>query len=217
MFTGLVLGLGEIIQVSSSGSEARLCIAPKFPLHNLVKGESIAVNGACLSVETFTSSSFTVYASQETMRLTTLNSLSKGSLVNLERALALGDRLGGHMVSGHVDAVACIEKISPAGDSKQVALSFPEKFAKQVIAKGSVTLEGISLTINSCQGNVFEVNIIPETQKSTTVQFWQQGQKLNFETDIIGKYVEKMLTGYMPQNLAPESKITLDFLSKNGF
>ncbi len=216
MFTGLVLGMGEILSISQSGAQARLSIRPQFNIANIVQGESIAINGACLSVESFENNDFSVYASAETMNLTNLCFLKKNSIVNLERALSVGSRLGGHMVSGHVDGLGIISEIKQAGQSKQVQITYPAHFKNQLISKGSVALDGISLTINLCTDTFFEVNIIPETQKSTTVQFWQKGQKLNLETDIIGKYVEKMLAGYLIKN-QQESNITFDFLRENGF
>ena len=217
MFTGLVLGVGTIQHVASLGSESRLTIHPHFPLETLVKGESIAVNGTCLSVETFDNKGFTAYASQETMRLTTLGTLRVGSKVNLERALALGDRLGGHIVSGHVDGIATITGITKAGSSRIIRLSFPEHFARHIIPKGSITLDGVSLTVNACGTDFLEVNVIPETQSTTTVGDWETGRQLNFETDIIGKYVERMLHPYTPQGNAAPSGVTFDFLRDNGF
>lgn len=207
--------MGEVSRIVPGNGESRLTITTLFPPPAWVQGESIAVNGACLSVETFDKNAFTAYASQETLRLTNLGSLQPGRRVNLERALALGDRLGGHLVSGHVDGLAVIENIADAGASKLIRVRFPEEFAAQVIPKGSVTLDGISLTVNACGNDFIEVNVIPETQTATTVGAWKTGRKLNFETDVLGKYVERML-GLRRQE-APESRLTLDFLRDNGF
>lgn len=215
MFTGLILGMGEVIRVAPGTGESRFGFRPLFPLSDWVKGESIAVNGVCLSVETFDKASFTAYASQETLRLSNLGELRQGSKVNLERALSLGDRLGGHMVSGHADGIAVVESIQDAGSSKRIRVSFPEQFASQVIPKGSVALDGISLTINACGPDFLEVNVIPETQETTTIGSWTTGRKLNFETDMIGKYVERMLSAW--KAAAPESRLTMDFLRENGF
>ena len=218
MFTGLVLGIGEVVRIQPQGEEARLTVRPHTAVTDWVKGESIAVNGACLSVETFDSHSFSAYASQETMRLTNLHSLAPGKRVNLERALRLADRLGGHLVSGHVDAQATLEAITPCGLSKVFRFRFPGHLAGQVIAKGSVALDGISLTVNTCGIDFFEVNVIPETLGSTTAGQWQTGQQVNFETDIIGKYVERMLhvRGASGQD-TPKNSLTLDFLREHGF
>ncbi len=214
MFTGLVLGMGELTRLVPGAGESRFTIRTLFPAPAWVKGESICVNGVCLSVETFTSEAFTAYASAETLGISTLGSLRTGGRVNLERALAMGDRLGGHMVSGHVDAVATVESINPAGSSLRIRVAFPEEFSPQVIPKGSVALDGVSLTINECGTGFLEVNVIPETQGSTTIQQWKPGTRINFETDLIGKYVQRML-GW--QNTAPKSRLTMDFLRENGF
>lgn len=207
--------MGEISRITPASNESRFTIRTLFPAPEWVKGESIAVNGVCLSVETFDKESFTAYASAETLGISALDGLRRGSKVNLERALAMGDRLGGHMVSGHVDAVATVESMTPAGSSLRVRVAFPEEFSSQVIAKGSVALDGISLTINACGQGFLEVNIIPETQQSTTISQWQPGRRINFETDLIGKYVQQMLGAW--QTKAPESKLSMDFLRENGF
>lgn len=218
MFTGLVECTGTILAAENRGKEIRLRICPAT-MRDFVLGESIAVNGTCLTVETFGEDWFTAYASAETMRVTSLGQLGTGSLVNLERALALGDRLGGHLVSGHVDCIATIAAISPVGESKKYRIEFPKDFGKQVIAKGSVALDGISLTVNECGANWLEVNIIPETQKVTTISQWETGRKINMETDLIGKYVERMVAPWTQggESSAPASNITEEFLRKNGF
>ena len=119
------------------------------------------------------------------------------------------------MVSGHVDAVAVVETVTPAGSSLRVKVSFPEEFSTHVIPKGSVTLDGVSLTVNDCGEGYLEVNVIPETQQTTTICEWQNGRRINFETDLIGKYVQRMLGAW--QNAAPKSSLTMDFLRENGF
>ena len=135
MFTGIIQGQGEIVGLRRSGQECRMEVRPLFPLENIVDGESIAHNGACLSVERHSGSTFTVYASGESLSRTTLGDLRKGDLVNLERALALGDRLGGHLVSGHVDCVATVRSVEQAGSSLRCTLAFPPAFAAEVIEK----------------------------------------------------------------------------------
>lgn len=225
MFTGLVLGQGEIRAVQGMGKETRLTVRPLCPLADFVLGESIAVNGVCLTVETFGQDWFSVYASAESMRLTNLGDLRTGSLVNLERALAVGDRLGGHIVSGHVDCVAQVVSVRPAGLSKIYRLAFPAGFGPQIIAKGSVALDGISLTVNDCGPDFLEVNIIPETQKVTTIAAWTPGYRVNLETDVIGKYVQRMLGAWQGTPAAQGTQgagsasgvITEEFLRKHGF
>ncbi|MGE4504913.1 MAG: riboflavin synthase [Desulfovibrionaceae bacterium] len=221
MFTGLVNGKGEVRGVEPRGKETRLTVAALFDLPDITPGESIAVNGACLTVETFGRNLFTAYASAETMRVTNLGGLKAGSRVNLERALALGDRLGGHLVSGHVDCLAEVRGVEPAGESRVYTLGFPASFGPLVVEKGSVALDGISLTVNRCGADWLSVNIIPATQRETTIAGWQPGYRANMEMDIIGRYVQRMLAPHLggeggAQGAGPVG-IDLDFLKRNGF
>ncbi len=218
MFTGLIQGQGKITDLNRSGAEARLTIAPQFMLEHIMDGESIAVNGACLSVEHHSDHDFAAYASAETLSRTTLGSLAVGDMVNLERALAVGDRLGGHLVSGHVATTARVESVRTRGPSLVCRLRFASEYAAQVIPKGSVTLDGISLTINDCGKDFLEVNIIPDTQKRTTMRAWKQGVAVNMETDLIGKYVCNVL-GALQNTRArgAASAITRSMLQENGF
>lgn len=219
MFTGLVQGMGRVESVEARGGETRLRIRALFTLAHIVLGESIAVNGTCLTVETFGEGWFTAYASAETLRHTNLGALKSGSAVNLERALALGDRLGGHMVSGHVDCQATVRDIRPAGESRVYTLAFPTEFGEMVVPKGSVTLDGISLTVNECGPDFLSVNIIPATQRETSISGWAPGTSVNMETDLIGKYVRHMLGPWLAAkgSAAPTSKLSMDFLREHGF
>jgi len=218
MFTGLVECTGHVTAAENRGAETRLRVSPAT-MRDFVMGESIAVNGACLTVESFGADWFSVYASAETMSRTSLGRLRPGSLVNLERALALGDRLGGHLVSGHVDCIATVASVSPAGESKAYRLTYPAEYGAQVIEKGSVALEGISLTVNACGSDWLEVNIIPETQRVTTIAHWAPGARVNMETDLIGKYVQRMVAPWTQTAApaAPKSDLTEEFLRKHGF
>ena len=230
MFTGIIHGQGEVTALQSLGKETRLTLHARYALDHIQKGESIAVNGVCLTVESFGERVFTAYASSETMSRTNLGALRVGSLANMERALAVGDRFGGHMVSGHVDCLAKVEGISHAGQSRCIRLSFPAAYASEVVPKGSITLDGVSLTVNSCGSDYLEVNVIPETFRVTTVEHWTKGQGVNMETDIIGKYVRHMLGPYLPgaaarqgstsaavHDAAPLSGIDEHFLKQHGF
>ncbi|NDV20772.1 riboflavin synthase [Pseudodesulfovibrio sp. JC047] len=219
MFTGLVLGMGRIEAADNRGTETRFRIKAMFDLRDIEAGESIAVNGVCLTVEIFGDNWFTCYASGETLSVTSLGGLKIGSTVNLERALAMGDRFGGHIVSGHVDCLAHVAEIRPSGQSKIYKLSFDAAHGKYVIPKGSITLDGISLTVNDCAPTWLEVNIIPETQKVTTIAGWIPGTVVNMETDVIGKYVERMVTPWVGETAKDTSKtgITMEYLRKNGF
>jgi len=219
MFTGLVQGMGRVENAEARGGETRLKIRALFDLPTIVLGESIAINGTCLTVETFGTNWFTVYASAETLRHTNLGALKTGSAVNLERALALGDRLGGHLVSGHIDCQATVANIKPAGESRIYTLTFPAEFGSLVVPKGSVALDGISLTVNECGPDFLSVNIIPATQQETTISGWTPGTSVNMETDLIGKYVRNMLGPWLGQasSAAPASKLSMDFLKEHGF
>lgn len=228
MFTGLVQGTGRIARLENLGGQTRLTVEPQFDITNIVLGESIAVNGVCLTVEraentpTGRGAKFSAYASAETLGATTLGSLKPGSTVNLERALALGDRLGGHLVSGHVDCIATVASIEKAGESSVFRLEYPAAYGSQVVAKGSVTLDGVSLTVNRCGPNFLTVNIIPATMAETTIAQWRTGSAVNMETDLIGKYVERMLKAWSgqdnePDNSSDSGSISMDFLRKHGF
>jgi len=218
MFTGLVMGMGRIDSADNRGAETRFRITPLFDLPDIESGESIAVNGACLTVETFGDGWFTCYASGETLSVTSLGGLRVGSEANLERAMAMGDRFGGHIVSGHVDCLAEVAEVRPAGESKIYRLSFDAANGRYVIPKGSVALDGISLTVNDCAPTWLEVNVIPETQKATTISGWTPGRKVNMETDIIGKYVERMVAPWTGGDTAGEkSGITMKYLREHGF
>ncbi len=230
MFTGLIQGQGTLRTVQQQGQDMRLHIETHFSLDALQLGESIAVNGVCLTVESGNTHAFSAYVSAESLAHTNLRVLRQGSLVNLERALAVGDRLGGHIVSGHVDCVAHVADIKPAGQSRCITLHFPAKYSPEVITKGSVTLDGISLTINACgllstdtDAQAFlEVNVIPETWEVTTVGQWKVGTQVNLETDIIGKYVRHMLGPFHANHeksfaQKQESAITENLLQQHGF
>ncbi len=219
MFTGLVMGMGRIEAADNRGDETRFRIRALFTLSDITLGESIAVNGVCLTVETFGDNWFTAYASRETMSVTSLGELKVGKEANLERAMAMGDRFGGHIVSGHVDALATVAEVRPAGESNIYKLKFDATHGKYVIPKGSVALDGISLTINACGADWLEVNIIPETQKATTISNWTPGRNVNMETDVIGKYVERMVAPWTGQSGENEKKsgITMEYLRKHGF
>lgn len=218
MFTGIIQGLGRIAAMERRGGETRFTVRPDFALTDYALGESIAVNGVCLTVETYGAGWFTAYASQETMSVTNLIDLRVSSTVNLERALAMGDRLGGHIVSGHVDCLAEVQAIRQAGQSRIFRLAFPAEHSSVVIPKGSVALDGISLTVNDCGQGYLEVNIIPATQRETTISGWEQGRRVNMETDVIGKYVQRMLGPWNRGRAeAASSAITPDFLKEHGF
>lgn len=211
MFTGIIQGLGEIEAAQRSNQERRLRIRPLFAMNEIEDGESIAVNGVCLSVEKHETGAFSAYASAETITRSTLGNLQAGTKVNLEQALKIGQRLGGHIVSGHIDCVATVASLAKIGQSLRIRLNFPRVFSPQVISKGSVALDGISLTVNDCGAGYLEVNIIPDSQKRTNIYLWRAGTKINMETDIIGKYVQSLLRPW------EQGQSKRDFLAANGF
>ena len=224
MFTGIIQCTGILSGVVRTGDERRFTIRPAVPFSGVQDGESIAHNGVCLSVESHTAEDYVVYASAETVNRSTLGSLSTGDEVNLERALALGDRLGGHLVSGHVDCVARVRRIISAGSSVRVELSYPSAYAPEVISKGSVCLDGISLTINDCGRDSLQVNVIPDTQKRTAMRHWRPGTAVNMETDVIGKYVRRLFqcgvvrdSGMAGSSAGNGPAISHEFLRQNGF
>lgn len=215
MFTGLIEGIGEVVSVRRLGGDLRLGIRPGFAFPNPVIGESVAVNGTCLTVETAENGILSFYASEETLACSNISLLANKSKVNMERALALGSRLGGHLVSGHVDTMGTVLSIQNIGQSRAVSIHFPDEWAKYIIPKGSVALDGISLTVNTCDFDFLTVNVIPETWKATTVANWSVGQKINIETDMIGKYI--LRSQFIENNKPKKSAIDEDFLRENGF
>lgn len=218
MFTGLVEGQGRIESMEKRGGDLLFRFHPLFVWDAPEIGESVACNGVCLTMETWLAAgpSFTAFASAETLSCSNLGGLSVGGLVNMERAMAMGDRFGGHIVSGHVDTVARVESVRPVGQSRCVRLVFEAGWSSQIVPKGSVTLDGISLTVNDCGPGFLEVNIIPETWRVTTVANWRAGTAVNLETDVIGKYVKHLMQPYSGTR-APEERVTMDFLRRNGF
>jgi len=196
MFTGLVEGIGHISAVIKKSSDIHLGIKPScFSAAQCVIGESIAVNGICLTVAEIKGDSFFVDASSETIATTTLKNTAAGKKVNLERALRLSDRLGGHIVSGHVDGVGFLVKKESSGRSFLLRFDVSSSLRRYVIEKGSVAVDGVSLTVVRCYPSSFEVNIIPLTGQETTLLDLHNGDYVNIETDIIGKYVEQLLCG----------------------
>lgn len=194
MFTGIIEDIGEVRNASFFGGDGLFNISVnRIDVDELVAGESISVNGVCLTVTKKGKSDFTVDISRETLSKTNLSSFSTGSRVNLERSLKAGDRMGGHIVTGHVDGVATVDSITRVGDSMEFWFLLPESLAKYMIQKGSVAVDGVSLTVNNVEGNRFSVNIIPHTQKETVFSDYSTGDRVNIECDIIGKYVEKFV------------------------
>ncbi|OIP45616.1 MAG: riboflavin synthase [Deltaproteobacteria bacterium CG_4_10_14_3_um_filter_60_8] len=216
MFTGIILGKGRIAEKRPAGGGMLFAIVSDFEFTEPAEGESIAVNGVCLTAKTIAGRHFTVDVSPETLTRTNLGGLACGALVNLERALRLADRLGGHLVSGHVDATVRVLERRPVGDYVLFTFALPAGLGRYVIEKGSIAIDGISLTVNRCDAVSFSVSIIPHTLVVTTLGNRQAGDLVNIEVDLIGKYVEKLLSVPLPGD-ADGSRITPAFLAEHGF
>jgi riboflavin synthase len=191
MFTGLIEGIGRIKSVTKTGREMNLTIMPLFDMADSNIGDSISVDGVCLTITAFKDKILSMYASEETVSRSTMGRLREGDEVNLERALSFAGRLGGHMVSGHVDGVGRIIRKEQVQRSWLMRINIDKGMSRYVIEKGSIAVDGISLTVNSCKDDFFEVNIIPETAIITTILKKNVGDQVNIETDLIAKYVEK--------------------------
>jgi len=213
MFTGIVQGLGKVTELTPLAGEFRLAVRPEFDWDGpLVLGESIAVSGACLTVTGIDRQTFTAHVSAETVSRTALRTLQPGHRVNLERALKLSDRLGGHLVSGHVDGVGRILGMSRKDGSLILTVGLDAALMPFLIEKGSVAVDGVSLTVNAVEAGSFTANIIPHTQQATTLSFKQPADLVNVETDLIGKYVARLLGP-----LAGRGGIDRNFLAEHGF
>ncbi|MEW6218614.1 MAG: riboflavin synthase [Thermodesulfobacteriota bacterium] len=215
MFTGIIQGQGRLRERRPQGQGMVFVLEADFDLADPQEGESIAVNGVCLTARDIRGRRFAVDVSPETLSRTNLGAVAAGAAVNLERALRLADRLGGHLVSGHVDAVAQVLERKPLGDFVLFSFSLPEAQARYVIEKGSIAVDGISLTVNACDERSFAVSIIPHTLKITTLGDRQPGDTVNLEVDIIGKYVERLLGPLAGTRKA--GGIDPAFLAEHGF
>ena len=220
MFTGIIEGLGTLIAVRRSDRGRQLGITADFDLDRTRIGDSIAVNGACLTAVTVSGRRFDVDVSPETLATTTLGRMQTGDRVNLERALRLSDRLDGHLVSGHIDGTGSITRITKTGPAIVIGFSVAESLARYMIKKGSVAVDGASLTINACDRSTFEVSIIPHTAALTTISHRKVGDRVNIETDLIGKYIERFLVDGPDRGgsqAGQKSAIDMQFLAKSGF
>ena len=196
LFTGIVEDIGRIRGINKKSKDVIFTISPnKIGVREIKSGESIAINGACLTVIETGEENFKVEVSMETLSKTNLSWLKVGGKANLERSLRVGDRMGGHIVSGHIDGVGRIIAVKKRGKSKEMWITLPQALSKYVVEKGSITVDGVSLTVNKVESNRFSVNVIPFTQCATTFNEFKSGNHVNIECDILGKYVEKFLLG----------------------
>lgn len=216
MFTGIIQAVGQLAQRELNGTDARLCIhTGTLDLGQVQLGDSIAVSGVCLTVVTLTGHGFWTDVSAETLKHTILGELSTGSPVNLEKALTLQTPLGGHLVSGHVDGVGTVTRVYPDGRSTRLHLQVPPELARYIAPKGSICIDGISLTVNTVQGTEFTINIIPHTMKMTTLSTVKSDRRVNLEVDIIARYLERLLLS--AETMQSTGGITEAFLKNQGF
>jgi riboflavin synthase len=211
VFTGLIEDLGEVKRIEKRGENLSLLISSHINCRELKAGDSIAVNGACLTIVSLTPKGFTVEVSPETVRRTNLKDLKEGDPVNLERALRLSDRLGGHLVSGHIDGTGILDRKTREGEFYHLTFSASPEIMRYVIEKGSIAVDGISLTVNHCRDKYFTVTIIPFTLTHTNLGWRKAGEKVNLEVDLIGKYVERFVS------LKRVQGVTKDLLVEHGY
>ncbi|SHI20300.1 riboflavin synthase [Sporanaerobacter acetigenes] len=214
MFTGLVEEVGKVLDIVNENKIWTITFECKKIVENISIGDSIAVNGVCLTVNEFDENLFKANVMAETIRKTNLGFLKSGSLVNLERALKIGDRLGGHVVSGHIDGTGAIKEFKSEGNAIWISVVAPKEILKYIVYKGSVAIDGVSLTVGYVDEEMFKVSIIPHTKESTALNKKNIKDLVNIECDVIGKYVERFLQSGKKES---ESKIDRDFLRENGF
>lgn len=215
MFTGIIEATGQIEDLKASGGDWRFTVSSrKLDFSDVKIGDSISVSGVCLTAIEIKDISFVADVSNETMNCTAMGQLVKGDLVNLEKAMMPTSRLGGHIVSGHVDGLAELVSKSNDGRSERLVYKVPAELARYIAHKGSVCLDGVSLTVNKVDGNEFGVNIIPHTTSETSIHLYQIGRKVNLEVDVISRYLERLLEG---KKESAASTLDENFLVKHGF
>ena len=208
MFTGIIEELGRVLTITNY----ELSVNSDCVLENTKLGDSISVNGVCLTVTKLNNNGFSADMSPETLRVTALKELKIGSAVNLERAVKMGDRMGGHIVSGHVDGIGKCLRITQVKDFYEIEIELPKELAKYTVKKGSIAVNGISLTIAEVSSNIIKIAVIPHTFENTNLSILKNGDFVNIETDILAKYVEKFLS-----TSDNKSGISMEFLTENGF
>jgi len=220
MFTGIIEGLGKISHIRSTGKDKQLTIAADLAMDDMKPGDSVSVDGACLTVTSLDRRRFTVDVSPETLATTTLGGKRTGDAVNLERALRLSDRLDGHLVSGHIDGVGMLSGKRAAGNAVIISIKVPETLSRHIVQKGSIAVDGVSLTVNRCRQDSFEVSIVPHTARQTTISRLTAGDSVNIETDMLGKYVERFVSPRSQDKSEGDrggSSVDLKLLAENGF
>ncbi len=215
MFTGIIEEVGTIRSIKKGAKSAVITVEAQKILEDIHLGDSICTNGVCLTVVSFDQSSYSVDVMHETLRRTNLGDLQGGSRVNLERAMAADGRFGGHIVAGHIDGTGTIISMTRDDNAIWIVISAEKEILKYIVSKGSITIDGISLTVADVDSSGFSVSVIPHTGANTTLLSKKPGDTVNLETDMIGKYVEKLL--HFQAEEKQESKITMEFLAEHGF
>ena len=217
MFTGIIEAVGEIAERQRRGGDVRLRVRTgKLDLGDVALGDSIAVNGVCLTVVELPGDGFAADVSRETLSLTSLGQLQSGSRVNLEKALTLATRLGGHLVSGHVDGMGTVIKRHDDARSVRFTIEAPDELARYIAHKGSITVDGTSLTVNAVEGRRFELNIVPHTLLETIMDGYRPGRRVNLEVDLVARYLERLLLGERAGQEHPGG-VDLATLARSGF
>lgn len=217
MFTGIIESLGKVESLQNIGGDVRLRIQTDLDMSDVNLGDSIATNGICLTVIDWGNNWYAADVSRESLQRTTLEQWKVGQPVNVEKAMLPTTRFGGHIVSGHVDAVGEITVVRQDARSLYFEVTAPKEIAKYLAEKGSITVDGISLTINHLNGNVLSLNLIPHTAERTNIGTWKTGTRVNLEVDVLARYIERLLMGDKASEKNKESKLSMAFLAENGF
>ncbi|MGL4206580.1 MAG: riboflavin synthase [Aeromonadaceae bacterium] len=218
MFTGIIEAVGTLVAMEPKGQDVAVRIRTgKLDLSDVKLGDSIATNGVCLTVVQLTADGYVADLSGETLARTGFADYQAGRKVNLEKALMPTSRLGGHLVSGHVDGVGKVVAIKPLGRAMEYWVEAPRELARYIAEKGSITVDGISLTVNSVEGARFRLTIVPHTSGETTVGEWKVGSRVNLEVDVIARYLERLVLGDKAADVAPASGVTMAMLAEQGF
>ncbi|MPW44607.1 riboflavin synthase [Acinetobacter guerrae] len=217
MFTGIIESLGKVESLQNVGGDVRLRIQTDLDMSDVHLGDSIATNGICLTVIEWGSNWYAADVSRESLNRTTLGQWRVGQPVNVEKAMLPTTRFGGHIVSGHVDAIGEITVVREDARSIYYEVTAPAEIAKYLAEKGSITVDGISLTINHLRGNILSLNLIPHTAERTNISTWKTGAKVNLEVDVLARYIERLLLGDKAAEQGQSSDISMSFLAENGF
>lgn len=217
MFTGIIESLAKVQSIQNVGGDVRLRIQTTMDMSDVNLGDSIATNGICLTVIDFGSDWYAADVSRESLNRTTLVDWKVGKIVNVEKAMLPTTRFGGHIVSGHVDGVGEISVLRQDARSLYFEITTPTELAKYLAEKGSITVDGISLTINHLRGNILSLNLIPHTAEKTNIHTWKLGSKVNLEVDILARYLERLLLGDKAAKQESGSNLSMAFLAQNGF